>query len=369
MNPAFDGAKVCQSAAVTGATGFLGMALVRVLLRRGYRVRALVRRPEAARQMRALGVEPVLGDLTEPNGCAELVAEGDAVFHAAARVDLSGCWEKFQRVTIDGTRHLLDAALPHRPRRFVYISSGAVYTPVVAPDGFCADRTPTRPAAYDFYGRAKLAAERLVRAECERSGCPWTILRLGFLFGAGNRALLNHLIPLAKLNRLFIIGPGNNRIATLYVDDAARATVLAGTQPAGEYKIYDVASDEPVTQRQFVDAMTDALDLPRTNRRIRKGVALLSAWLIEQLARWTGREAHISRAMVTLMSTDQVVDTRRIRSELGWRPEVSFAEGMRRTRKWHRRVLREGATGDRDDPPRAANFSPRGAPAPAACHQ
>jgi nucleoside-diphosphate-sugar epimerase len=335
-----------MNAAVTGATGFFGMALVKVLLQRGYRVRALVRRREAARQMRALGAEPVLGDLTEPNGCDELVADGDAVFHAAARVDMSGRWEKFRRTTIDGTRHLLDAALPRQPRRFVYISSGAVYTPVAAPSGFCADRTPTRPAAYDFYGRAKLAAERLVRSACERSGCPWTILRLGFLYGAGNRALLNHLVPLAKLKRLFIIGPGNNRIATLYVDDAARATVLASTQPAAEYKIYDVASDEPVTQRQFIDATTDALDLPRTNRRIRKGVALFSAWLIERLADWTGHEAHISRAVVTLMSTDQVMDTRRTRTELGWRPEVSFAEGMRRTQEWHRRLVSKPANSD-----------------------
>jgi len=347
-----------MNAAVTGASGFFGMALVKVLLRRGYRVRALVRRQEAARQMGALGAEPVLGDLTEPNGCDKLVADGDAVFHAAARVDMSGRWEKFQRTTIAGTRHLLAAALPRQPRRFVYISSGAVYAPAAALGGFCADRTPTRPAAYNFYGRAKLAAERLVRSECERSGCPWTILRLGFLFGAGNRALLNHLVPLAKCNRLFIIGPGNNRIATLYIDDAVRATVLAATQPAAEYKIYDVASDEPVTQRQFIDAMTDTLDLPRTNRRIRKGAALFSAWLIEQLSSWTDREAHISRAVVTLMSVDQMVDTRRIRAELGWRPEVSFVEGMRRTREWHRRVLREAAAGDGDGPPAPATYRP-----------
>ncbi|MFQ5806913.1 MAG: NAD-dependent epimerase/dehydratase family protein [Phycisphaerae bacterium] len=345
-----------MNAAVTGGSGFFGTALVKALLARGDCVRALVRREEAAAEMHALEVQPLMGDLTEPDGCDGLVAEGDLVFHAAAWVDMSGPWERYQRTTIEGTRHLLAAALPRRPRRFVYISSGAVYAPGAGRGGFCAARTPTRPASYNFYGRAKLEAERLVRSECERSGCPWTILRLGFLFGAGNRAFLNHFVPLAKRNRLFIIGSGDNRIATLYIDDAVRATVLASTQPTAAGKVYDVANDEPVTQREFIDATTEALDLPRCRRRIRKRVALVGAWLIERLSNWTGREAHISRALVALMSTDQVVDAGRIRAELGWRPEVSFAEGMRRTQEWHRRLQRELAAGGGDGPP-----------APAAC--
>ncbi len=335
-----------MNTAVTGGSGFFGGALVRALLVRGDRVRALLRRDEAAVEMRALGAEPVMGDLTEPDGCDGLVSEGDVVFHAAARVDMSGRWEKFQRMTIDGTRHLLAAALPRRPRRFVYISSGGVYSRGTDESGLCAERTPARPASYNFYGRAKLEAERLVRAECEKAGCPWTILRLGFLFGAGNRALLNHFVPLAEQNRLFIIGTGDNRIATLYIDDAVRAAVLAGEAPAAAGKIYDVAGDERVTQREFIDATTDALDLPRCRRRIGRRLALLGAWLVDRVSNWANHESHISCAAVALMSADQMVDAGRIRTELGWRPEVSFEEGMRRTRDWHRKLRGEAARRD-----------------------
>ena len=321
-----------MNAAVTGGSGFLGGARVRALLERGDRVRVLVRREQAAAELRAWGAKPVMGDLTDPDGCDGLVAEGDVVFHAAARVDMSGRWAEFQRTTVDGTRHLLAAALPRRPRSFVYISSGGVYGSQSGQPSLCAERTAARPSSHNFYGRAKLAAEELVRAECERAGCRWTILRLGFLFGTRNQALLNHFVPLAKRNKLFIIGGGDNRIATLYIDDAVRATVLAGESPQAAGKIYDVASGEHVTQREFIDATTDALDLPRCRRQIGRRLALLGAWLIERMSK---HEAHISRAMVALMSTDQVVDAGRIRAELGWRPEVSFAEGMRRMREWY----------------------------------
>lgn len=324
-----------MNAVVTGGTGFLGGALLRTLLARGDRVRGLVRREHAAEQLRAWGAEPVIGDLTDPAGCDGLVAEGDVVFHVAARVDMSGRWEKFRRTTIDGTRHLLVAALPRRPGRIVYVSSGAVYRAEPGRPSLCAERTPARPRSYNFYGRAKLAAEELVRSECARAGCPWTILRLGFLFGAGNQALLNHFVPLAKRNRLFVIGPGYNRIATLYVDDAVRAVVLAGELPQAEGRIYDVASDERVTQREFIDATTDALNLPRCRRSVGRRLALLGAWAIDLVSGWADHESHISRAAVALMSADQVLDAGRIRTELGWRPEVSFTEGMRRTRRWY----------------------------------
>jgi nucleoside-diphosphate-sugar epimerase len=324
-----------MNATVTGGSGFFGAALVRALVARGDRVRALARRQEAATALRALGAEPVMGDLTDPGGCDELVSDGDVVFHGAARVDMSGRWEKFQRTTIDGTRHLLAAALPRSPERFVYISSGGVYGSASGQSSICAERTPARPQSYNFYGRAKLAAEELVRAECERAGCPWTILRLGFLYGAGNQALLNHFLPLAKLNRLSIIGSGDNRIATLYIDDAIRATVLAAGASEAAGKIYDVASDERVTQRDFIDATTDALDLPRCRRRVGRRLALLGAWAVDLISNWSDHEAHISRAVVSLMSADQVVNAGRIRTELGWRPEASFAEGMRRVREWY----------------------------------
>ncbi|NLX24327.1 MAG: NAD(P)-dependent oxidoreductase [Phycisphaerae bacterium] len=326
-----------MTAAVTGGTGFLGGALVEMLLCRGSRVRVLHRRPEDEVRIRSWGAEPVRGDLCVSNGCDGLVSEGDVVFHSAARVDMVGSWRQFRETTIEGTRHLLEAALPRRPGRFVYISSAAVYSPQAAGQPISAGRTPTRPAHYNFYGRAKLEAEALVRRRCRQAGCPWTIVRLGFMYGPRNQALFRHFVPMARRNELFIVGDGQNRIATLYLDDAARAVLLAGTHPAAFGRIYDVAADERVTQRTFLDATCDALGLPRTRRQVRSvTMAHLLATMEDCFARLAGRLPMASRAMVALMAADQIVDASLARKELGWSPQVGFEQGIRRMGEWYR---------------------------------
>lgn len=329
-----------MTAAVTGATGFLGRALLRRLAADGVAVRALVRRAEDQDLVRSLGATPVPGHLDSPAGCAELVRPGDVVYHAAARVDLLGAWRDFVAGTIDTTRSLLAAALPRRPGRFVYISSAGVYLGRRRPGPVSADTVPARPARGNYYGRAKLAAEALVRAACAAAGCPWVIVRLGFLYGPGNRALHRRLTPLLQAGRACLVGRGDNRIATLHVDDAAAALAAAGTHPAAAGRVYDVASAEPVTQRAFLDGLADALGLPRCRRQVPYRAALAAAGLAELAGRLTGRTPPFTRAMVALMGADQVVDAGRIQDELGWRPRMRFADGIR-----HMRAAERAAAG------------------------
>jgi len=371
VDPAAAAARRCGvSAVVTGGTGFLGWSLLRLLLEGGqvrlreeealagelpvapgaspYRssgapaVRALVRSAAGEVAMRELGVEPVRGDLTRADGCAGLVRPGDVVYHAAARVELAGARAEFQRTTVEGTRNLLRAVLPERPRRFVYVSSAAVYSPRDAARGLRADRMRSAPSRYNYYARAKLAAEELVKEECARAGCEWVIVRLGFLYGPGNRALLKHMAPLLAARRLWIIGRGDNRIATCYVEDAARAVLLAGAQPGAAGRVYDVASDERVTQRQFVEATADAVGEPRPASGVPVSVAFAAARVEETWAWLRGRVPAYTRAMVALMAADQVVDAGVTRAELGWRPTVCFVDGMKEVRRWWQAEIQHG---------------------------
>jgi nucleoside-diphosphate-sugar epimerase len=259
-------------------------------------------------------------------------------------VDLKGGWTEFRKLTIEGTQRLLEAALPAGPARLVYVSSAGVYSPGVAGCRFCAERTPAEPAGYNLYGRAKLAAEDLIRTECQRAGCEWTIVRLGATYGPYKRSLLTHFRPMLERGRLWFVGRGDNAIAALYVDDAAEALVRAGAHPAAAGKIYDVAGDERITQREWFDATADALELPRPRRHVPRMVAYAAAAAAEAWARVRGTDPPFNRAMVVLVSTDQLLDSGRARAELGWRPRVSFAEGIRRTHAWYAGLRGEGVT-------------------------
>lgn len=308
---------------LTGATGFVGRALLRVALGRGARIRALVRRPADARAIAGPDVTTHVGDLTRPESLADLVRAGDTVIHAAARVEMNAAWPAHQRHTIDATLHLLDAAAPARPARFVYISSAAVYG--IANGGpICAERTAPRPTHDNRYGRAKLTAERLVRARCEAAGVPWTIVRLAFLYGPDNRAFASEMRVLKERRRLRIVGAGINRIATLHVDDAAEAIWIAATHPFAAGRIIDAASDECVTQLDFVGRQAEALGLGPVDRHIAPPLAYLAGGIAEVVMSAIGQTPAISRWLARLMSSDQVVDASALRS-LGWSPRRSFA--------------------------------------------
>lgn len=320
--------------AVTGASGFIGRAVVERAVAEGAAVRGLVRRPEAVAELAKLGAEPVRGDLSQPGATRGLVAPGATVIHAAARVDLWGSRAAFEAATVAGTRHLLDEALPQRPARFVYLSSAGVYMGQTGRGPYSAARTRPRLPRHHFYSRAKLAAEQLVRQRCEAAGVPWTILRLGFVYGPGARSLCAQIETAVRRGQLRIIGSGDNRLATLYIDDAVAAIMTAAAHPAAVGQVFDVASSEPVTQRQFIDGMAEALGYSRVTASVPMWVALAAGVAAENLGEWTGRRPPFTRVSVELMGRPHDLDCTAIERKLGWRPGVPFAEGMQRLAAW-----------------------------------
>ncbi len=112
---------------VTGATGLLGSHICEQLIKRGRNVRALARKGSDVAFLRSLGVEIVLGDVTDQCTLAAAMAGVENVYHAAARVGDWGKWPEFVAITIDGTANMLAAAKHARVRRFLHISSISAY--------------------------------------------------------------------------------------------------------------------------------------------------------------------------------------------------------------------------------------------------
>ena len=151
---------------VTGATGFIGRHLIARLVADGHEVLGLVRNPAKQAVVVDAGAKVALGDVTDFESVRKAIHNVDAVFHLASRVSDWGSWSEFESATVRGTENVLLAAAEGAVRRFVHMSSVAVYDDRVTcresnvseetPQGDHGDRT------HGYYARAKVLAERRV---------------------------------------------------------------------------------------------------------------------------------------------------------------------------------------------------------------
>ena len=164
---------------VTGATGFLGSHVAEQLAARGDAVRALARPGSARSHLDSLRVEIVPGDLRAPAAWMPSLEGIDVVFHCAAVVGDWGRWTDFEAVSVGGTRAIVEAAVRGGVKRFVHLSSTAVYGLRQVRGRRVDEDAPLRGDSlrWGYYGRAKAAAERIVREAHDRGRIECTLLR------------------------------------------------------------------------------------------------------------------------------------------------------------------------------------------------
>jgi nucleoside-diphosphate-sugar epimerase len=328
---------------ITGATGLLGSHLAELLTERGERVRALVRPTSDTAFLRSLGVELVEGDLGEPATLPRAVDGADVVYHCAARVGDWGPWSAFQREVLDATRNLLDACHTARVGRFLHVSSITVYgRPRPRPGGFTEDEPLGQNLGiWDYYCRAKIAAEELVR---QYPGA-WTIVRPSWIYGPRDRTTFPRVLKAVQAGRAAVVGRGDNLLNVVYAADVADGAVRAANHPGAAGRAYNLGSAGEVTQRQFLDLFTDAVGRPRVRVRFPYRVAYWGGFLAEAVGRAIRlrRPPHFTRYVVSLIGRPTNFSSVRARRELGWEPRVPAAEGLRRTLEWHRGLTKAAA--------------------------
>ncbi|MCG8407213.1 MAG: NAD-dependent epimerase/dehydratase family protein [Phycisphaerales bacterium] len=326
-----------MKALVTGGTGFVGGHLIRQLREQGDTVRALVRPTSHRSVLESLSAESVVGDLDDHDSLRRACEGCDIVYHSAARVEMVGTEEEFHRTTVAGTERLLTAAAQQGVKRFVHVSSCGVYHPKIFATGRVINEfTPTpEPPAWFPYGRAKLLAEHSVREQCPPE-MEWVIIRLGYLYGPGNRAMRTHVEPAMRDSTMHIIGDGQNEMAFVYVSDAVRAVVLAGRCLEAAGKILIAGCNEWITQQEYFDAMADGFGIPRIKKRMPYSIAFFFGWLGELLIRSGPRRTALRRAAIALTGLPQRLRCDYTQELLNWQPEVEFPEGIRAAFDWYR---------------------------------
>lgn len=319
-------------ALVTGAGGFLGLYITEMLVARGDRVRTLCRgRYEA---LERLGVETIQGDLCDPAAVRDACRGVEVVFHAAGVAGIWGPWRHYYQINTEGTHNVLEACRAAGVPRLVYTSS-----PSVTFDG--ADQSgidesapyPTRWLCH--YPRSKALAEQMV-LEANAPSLLTCSLRPHLIWGPRDRHLIPRLLQRARSGRLRRVGDGQNRIDMIYVENAARAHLMAaealttGSPVAG--RAYFISQGEPVNCWQWIDQILALAGLAP----ILKSVPFRTAW-------WMGtametvytalrirREPPMTRFLAAQLAKDHYFDIRRARADFGYQAWVSTSEGMER---------------------------------------
>lgn len=311
---------------ITGATGFLGGAIARRLLHDGERVIALGRDRARLAALAEAGAETCALDLATDDPLPSLRASD--MIHCAA---LSSPWGRradFERANITGTRRALLLALDAGAGRFVHISSPSVYFRFADQDGVSEDMP--LPPPVNTYARTKAASEKLVLAA---PGLSSVVLRPRGLYGPGDTALLPRMLRAAAARPLPLMRGGRAATDLTYVDDVASAAITALRAPSLPSRVYNVSGGEILSIRSVASRVGELAGLDVRWRRMPWPLVLAGARAAEAAcAALPGHpEPPVTAYSVGLFAFRQTLDISRIARDLGWRPQVSFEEGLART--------------------------------------
>jgi nucleoside-diphosphate-sugar epimerase len=301
---------------VTGATGFVGRALVHRLLADRRTVRAAVRPDSAALPP---DVEPVIvGDIGADTDWRTALAGVDGVVHLAARAHIvhdssPDAHALYRAVNTLGTLRLAEAAATAGVRRFVFLSSVRVH----------GERSTGAPfnessplAATDPYGRSKAEAERGLAALAAAGGLEPVILRPPLVYGPGARGNFARLVRLVERGVPLPLGAVRNRRSLVFLGNLVDAIVLSVDHPAATRETFMVSDGEDVSTPELIRRIARVLG--KSTRLIPVPPAVLRLG-----GRLVGRSDDVARLL-----DDLVVDSSRIGERLGWRPPFTLDEGL-----------------------------------------
>ena len=314
---------------VTGASGFLGRALVARLLSNGESIRVLARRPVADLEANPR-VHVVRGDLGDPEAVERAVQGVELVYHVGA--GMRGGTEAFESGTVWGTKNVVAASLRHGIRRLVYVSSLSVLDHAGHKKGVpITESSPIEPypELRGAYSQTKLIAENLVLDAIRMQNLPAVILRPGQIFGPGaEKTPPSGVIGLA--GRWLVMGSGRLPLNLVYVEDAVDALLAAATKPDVSGPVFQLVDPTTLTQREYIEAAKRYGSAPRVSY-VPKLALYMLALGVELLGRVLHRSVPLSRYKIRSLAPISPFDGSAARDQLGWTPAVGTREGMLRT--------------------------------------
>ena len=310
---------------LTGASGFIGTRIQSLLLKRGYHLRILTRKPGS----KLSSIDCFVGDLTDALACRRATENVNIVIHAAgSKRDAT----RFSMVNVQGTQNLLDAAVYKGVERFVHISSVGVIGADPLKSKVFGEDIPCNPR--NEYERSKWEAEKLVQRSAIK-GLRVAILRPANVFGDGDpeQGLLM-LIRSVKNGRFVYLGGRFAICNYVFVEDVANACITLAEHPAAVGHTYNLSDD--CTLGDFVDTLADELEVARPTFQLPGSLSVLMRTGLRTLRGLSSvSKLSIISRVISLNNQARFAKTR-LAEELGFMCPVGWRAGLVRVVRWYR---------------------------------
>lgn len=318
---------------VTGATGFIGNALVERMIREGWRVRIYIRNPEKASHLEKKGVELFRGDFADLTRLEEATIGTRLIYHLG---ELPTIGNKNRRQNVELVRRLIGRAVHHPRQRLVFGSSLSVagihsVTPATE------DTPPTRQLE-DPYTAYKRQAEGIIRSAFMDDHLDFVIVRPSLVYGPGSRHLKGLISWLERYGRFGVpfVGKGENIVPLVHVEDLVRLLIRVGADPKAGAKIINSVDDSRVTVREFLMRIGQQLGKVIKIRPLPKTILKLAAIPVDALGELIGLPFGIG-GLLEFMSNDAVFSNVRMKARMdGTLQYPTLTEGLPTLIEWYR---------------------------------
>ncbi len=301
---------VNKTALVTGASGFIGKALLKHLHKSGYVIRVLTRQSEEQFKDNEF-MQVYRGSLADPDVLERACAGVDVVFHLAAFTHVNHAdRETVFRCNVDGTALLLAAAVRQRVRRIVYFSSSLADDSEGDPD--------------TIYGESKRAAEKLLLDAVQRKVIEVCCLRPVNVYGPGMKGNLASMIRMISKGFFPPLPELSNRLSLVGVDDLCHAALLAAESPVANGKIYPVTDGVAYSMNQLERSIRSALGKTQPRWSVPLWMLYIAAFKMELLSRVMRLQNAPGLRSYRTLTSQNIFSNEKISHELGYTPSESF---------------------------------------------
>jgi nucleoside-diphosphate-sugar epimerase len=307
---------------ITGANGFIGNKLMTHYQAQGI--------PVVGVDLSGNGEDIFQGDIGQPETISQLLQDCDVVVHTAALVSNSIADADMWRVNVLATRNLIAAAEKHKVRRFVQISSIVAYGN--SAEGELNEEQPVH-ADGGSYVLTKLASEHAVLAATANSPMELVIIRPGDVYGPGSRPWV--ILPIEAINKgqFMLPAKGQGFFRPIFISDLIRGIALAVSTKEAAGEIFNLSCEGYMTTAEFFSHHYQWMN-KRGPLKVSTGLAMFAASAATKLAQMTGGVNEASTATIVQLCTKSWFSIAKAERVLGWKPEVSFEDGMQQSKQW-----------------------------------